>query len=233
MKKFILCIAAIVYFIAADAQVGIGTNSPNTNAILDISSANKAVIFPRLVDTSNVANPIEGMMIYNKHTKAPFFHDGNKWLSLGARLPSVQPTAGAVIKYLVTAPGFSATEEEANSGQVGAGFGVSFNATSPSSASEFVFTKQLDINSKAFNLATLVSGGPYTSIEFKFYALDASVPYLSYRFKNVYFSGYSVSSGGDRPSESISVFYENYGFKDWVNNLEFGYNVNTHIVTSY
>lgn len=233
MKKFILCIAAIIFMITTNAQVGIGTNTPNPNAILDISSPSKAVLFPRLVDTSNVANPIEGMMIYNKNKKAPFFHDGNQWLSLGARLPSVQPAAGAVIKYLVTAPGFSATEQDVSSAQVGAGFGASFSGTSPSSASEFVFTKQLDINSKAFNLATLVSGGPYTSIEFKYYAANSSVPYLSYRFKNVYFTGYSVSSGGDLPTESVSVFYENYGFKDWVNNLEFGYNVNTHVITVY
>jgi hypothetical protein len=235
MKKFILCIAVVICMINAGAQnVGIGTNTPNPNAILDISSTSKAVLIPRLVDTSNVSNPIEGMMIYNKNRKAPFFHDGNQWLSLGARLPSGQPTAGAVIKYLVTAPGFTATEEDAGSAQVGAGFGVTFSGgASPSSASDFIFTKQLDINSKAFNLATLVSGGPYTAIEFKYYAQDATVPYLSYRFKNVYFSGYAVSSGGERPFESISVFYENYGFKDWVNNLEFGYNVNTHTVTSY
>ena len=58
-------------------NVGIGTNSPNANAILDIFSTNKAVLIPRLVDTGNVPNPTEGMMIYNKNTKAPFFHDGN------------------------------------------------------------------------------------------------------------------------------------------------------------
>ncbi|MDB5203792.1 MAG: hypothetical protein JWQ27_3201 [Ferruginibacter sp.] len=231
MKKIVIPLL-LLCMSYANAQVGIGTTTPNNNAVLDMVSSNKAVLIPRVADTANIASPAEGMMIYNKNSKAPFFHNGNQWLSLGARLPSLQPTAGAVLKYYVNGPGFSMGENDATSAQVGAGFGASYSGNSVSSSSEFVFTKILDVNSKAFNLATLTSSGPYT-IEFKFYAANSAVPYLSYQLKNAYFSGYAVSSGGDTPFESISVFYENYGFKDWVNNVEFGYNAKTHTVTTY
>lgn len=235
MKKLFYFIMAMACFACADAQtVGIGTTTPNTNSILDIFSASKGVLIPRINDTANVTNPLEGMMIYNKNTKAPFFHDGNKWLSLGGRFPTPpQTTTGGSITYQVSAPGFNSTEMTVYSAQVGIGLGVSQpNPPSASSASEFVFTKELDVNSMGFQLASL-QGTLCTEIEFKFYATGSAIPYLSYKFKNVYFTGYSVSSGGDRPSEAVSVNYKNYGFKDWVNNVSFGYDVVTHAVTSY
>jgi hypothetical protein len=234
MKKFFYSLIAMTFISCANAQtVGIGTTTPDNKAILDIFSPTKGVLIPRINDTSNVTNPLEGMMIYNKNTKAPFYHNGSQWLSLGGRFPSSQQTTGASITYQVSAPGFSGGELPVFSAQVGSGIGVvQPSSTSASSTSEFIFTKELDVNSMGFNLATL-QGTLCTNIEFKFYASNASVPYLSYRFQNVYFSGYSVSSGGERPIESISVNFKNYGFKDWVNNVSFGYDVVTHSLTSY
>ncbi len=233
MKKLFYFIMAMACIACADAQsVGIGTPTPNTNSILDITSVNKGVLIPRINDTSNVSNPLEGMIIYNKNTKAPFFHDGKQWLSLGGRVPT-QAAAGATITYQVVAAGFNGIEMPAFSAQVGAGFGV--NQPSPpgaSSASEFIFSKQLDINSPALQQATF-KGTLFSEIEFKFYASNAVVPYISFRFQNVYFTGYSISSGGDLPTESVSVNYKNFGFKDWVNNISYGYDVTTHTPTSY
>lgn len=231
MLYFILTLACVA---SADAQtVGIGTPTPNANAILDITSTSKGVLIPRINDTTNVTNPLEGMVIYNKNTKAPFFHDGNKWLSLGARLPLAQGATGASITYRVVAPGFNGIEMPAFSAQVGAGFGLSQpSPPSSSSASEFIFTKQLDINSPGFQQATFL-GTVFPDIEFKFYAMNAAVPYMSLRFQNVYFTGYSLSSGGDLPSESVSVNYKNFGFKDWVNNVSYGYDVVTRTITAY
>lgn len=83
-----------------------------------------------------------------------------------------------------------------------------------------------------FQLACL-QGTLFSNVEFKYYASNSSIPYLSYKFQNVYFSGYSVSSGGERPIESLSVNYKIYGFKDWVNNVSFGYDVVTHTLTAY
>jgi len=48
-------------------SVGIGTNNPNTNAILDLTSSNKGLLLPRLNSAQRdaISSPTEGLMIYN------------------------------------------------------------------------------------------------------------------------------------------------------------------------
>jgi hypothetical protein len=67
-------------------NVGIGTASPNTSALLDINSANKGVSFPNInltseTDASTIATPSPGLMIYNTNTALPcgkgmYFNNG-------------------------------------------------------------------------------------------------------------------------------------------------------------
>ena len=49
------------------AQVGIGTNTPNPSAILDLNSATKGFLSPRMETTfrNAIAFPVRGLMIYN------------------------------------------------------------------------------------------------------------------------------------------------------------------------
>ncbi len=52
------------------SQVGINTTSPHSSAILDITSSNKGVLFPRVslqgsYDTSTVSSPAIGLLVYN------------------------------------------------------------------------------------------------------------------------------------------------------------------------
>lgn len=233
MKKFFCLFLALAFITSAKSQtVGIGTTVPDSNAVLDVFSDNKGILIPRVGDTGTIASPLEGMIIYNKNTKTPYYHDGIRWVSLGGRLPSGATSAQSRITYQVSAPGFSGTELDATSFQWGAGIGVGPGGPSLSSSSEITFTKQFDIDSDGFNLATL-RGTNYPSIEFKFYAGASLAPYLSYRLQNIYFSGYSVSTASDIPSEAISIYFENYGFWDRVNNVQFGFNVRTHTNTAY
>jgi type VI protein secretion system component Hcp len=237
MKKIFYFIIAMICIASANAQtVGIGTSAPDTNSVVDIKSTNKGFLMPRVNDTANVAHPSEGMMIYNKNKKAPFFHNGNEWLSLGARMPTPQQVEGASITYTIASPaGFNGIEMPVLSTQVSVSINVNqsqgTNVSAPSFG-EFAFAKILDANSMSFQLATM-QGTVCPSIEFKFYVGGSAIPYLSYRFKNVYISSYAVSSGGDTPTESISINYKNYGYKDWINNVFFGYDVATHAITAY
>ena len=220
------------------AQVGVGTTTPNSNAVLDIFSSNKGVLIPRILDTATVANPMEGLIIYNKNTKSPYYYNGSQWLSLGGRLPNAMGTTTDKITYQVTGSGFSTAEMEMLSLSHGASnpttiSGGQLITTGPSSLSSFNLAKEMDINSKSFNLATVL-GTKFASSEFKLYASGATVPYASYRYKDVIFESYQASgSAGSSLIESISVAFENYGFKDWVNNQEFGYNLITRSITAY
>ncbi|MES2798308.1 MAG: hypothetical protein V4683_20230 [Bacteroidota bacterium] len=71
MKKLILFIAIIFSIQLSFGQnVGIGINSPNASALLDLYSTNKGVLFPRVfldatVDNNSVPNPAQYLIVYN------------------------------------------------------------------------------------------------------------------------------------------------------------------------
>ena len=61
------------------AQVGIGTYSPNSNAILDLTSTNKALLLTRVANTSAVPTPTNGMMIYDISAKCVKGYENGAW----------------------------------------------------------------------------------------------------------------------------------------------------------
>jgi hypothetical protein len=63
-------------------NVGIGTTNPDPSAALDIATNNQGLLIPR-TDTSNIANPVEGLMIYQNNDHGFYFHNGNQWQLLG------------------------------------------------------------------------------------------------------------------------------------------------------
>jgi hypothetical protein len=56
--------------IKQDGNVGIGTTSPNTNAILELSSSNKGLILPRVLEASKptATSALNGLMVYEEDT---------------------------------------------------------------------------------------------------------------------------------------------------------------------
>ena len=70
--------------IKANGNIGIGTTSPNANAILDVSSTSKAFMPPRMttVQRDAIASPTAGMVIYNTTTNVLNFHNGTTWGSV-------------------------------------------------------------------------------------------------------------------------------------------------------
>ena len=80
MRKllFLLPVLLIVQFCAAQ-NVGIGTNTPNANAALDISSSSKGLLLPRMdsVSRKNIA-ATNGLMVYDTTTKCFWYHKGSQ-----------------------------------------------------------------------------------------------------------------------------------------------------------
>ena len=68
-------------FAQSNAGVGIGTKTPHASAILDITSANKGVLFPRLSTAQRgaITSPASGLLIYNSTTKTLEVYDGSAW----------------------------------------------------------------------------------------------------------------------------------------------------------
>lgn len=108
MKKNIfllafLCTLSISSVVAQTGSVGIGTNSPNANAILELNSSNKGLLMPRvaLVATTN-ASPltqhVAGMHVYNTAavndvTPGEYYNDGTKWLPIATYTPATSITS--------------------------------------------------------------------------------------------------------------------------------------------
>ena len=69
------------FYINASGNVGIGTTSPSTSAILDITSTTKGVLFPRLTtgEINLIASPANGLTVYNTTLSALCFYDGTGW----------------------------------------------------------------------------------------------------------------------------------------------------------
>ena len=103
LRKLASCILflvlAAVGSVYGQVKIGDGTAQgdnavPNPNAVLDLSSMQRGVLFPR-VELTAVVNPapltehVAGMMVYNTSTQndvvpAIYYNDGTKWVFVGA-----------------------------------------------------------------------------------------------------------------------------------------------------
>jgi hypothetical protein len=72
MKKFIVSLFSFVLFLGSQAQqnVGIGTTTPNSSAILDLTSTTRALLIPRMTFTERgaIVSPAAGMIVYQTNT---------------------------------------------------------------------------------------------------------------------------------------------------------------------
>ena len=85
MKK-ILFILLISFHTVAFSQVGIGTQTPATSAMLEISSNAKGVLLSRMTTTERVAiaSPIKGLMVFDTTTNSLWIHNGATWVNTAA-----------------------------------------------------------------------------------------------------------------------------------------------------
>ena len=88
MKQTITLLALLLIVTISQAQVGIGTNSPNASAKLDVSSTSKGLLPPRMttVQRNAISSPATGLQIYNTNNKAiETFNSGtNEWFTVGS-----------------------------------------------------------------------------------------------------------------------------------------------------
>ena len=92
MNKFLL-ISRFLFFISIPCMpqislgqnVGIGTNTPDTSAMLDIRSNIKGLLIPRTssLSRSNIITSAKGLMLYDTTLGSFWFHDGGQWIEAG------------------------------------------------------------------------------------------------------------------------------------------------------
>lgn len=88
MRKLFIFSVAILFayaFNAAAQSVGINTDgsAPAASAMLEVKSTSKGLLPPRMTNAERnaIANPDEGLIIYNTTTKKPNFYNGVNWMN--------------------------------------------------------------------------------------------------------------------------------------------------------
>ena len=90
-RKLILTAILLSIVVTTNAQVGIGTSSPNSSAALEITSTTKGVLFPRmtLLERNNISSPAQGLTIYctncgpNSDGVLQTYNNNSKWTDHG------------------------------------------------------------------------------------------------------------------------------------------------------
>ncbi len=97
MKKIKLILSATLIFgcFGLNAQVGIGTQTPQTNSMLDVTSTTKGLLFPRMttaqrttLGTALTTTPDvkdKGMQVYDTTTNSIWYWDGTTWVQQGTK----------------------------------------------------------------------------------------------------------------------------------------------------
>lgn len=86
--KYIVLIIFLLSSFPSFSQVGIGTVTPNSSAVLDVESTSKGFLIPRLTATqrSNISSPAAGLMVYCTDCclsgSTMSFYNGTEWTNV-------------------------------------------------------------------------------------------------------------------------------------------------------
>ncbi len=81
MKQIITFVLFTFVISAAYAQVGIGTTTPDASAALEVSSADKGFLMPRMTTAQReaIANPAEALKVYDTDTQSFWSYIDGAW----------------------------------------------------------------------------------------------------------------------------------------------------------
>jgi hypothetical protein len=132
MKK---CFIALALFCTATAyaqnNVGIGTASPHTSSLLDMSSTSKGILIPRMttVQRTAIATPATGLMVYDLTTNSFWFYNGAAWTAVagagGLSFPYEQTVNTTVSGFRINNQGTGPALHGSSNNQLGIGINAS------------------------------------------------------------------------------------------------------------
>lgn len=67
-------------------QVGIGTTTPDSSSLLEVSSTTQGILAPRMKSTQRAAisSPAVGLLVYDTDASVFYFYDGSSWQGLAS-----------------------------------------------------------------------------------------------------------------------------------------------------
>ena len=84
--KLLISVLSILFAFSIQAQVGIGTETPNASSLLDLSSTSKGLLVPRMTEAQRkaISNPPVGLLVYQTNGKAFYYKDHFWWKILAS-----------------------------------------------------------------------------------------------------------------------------------------------------
>ncbi len=81
MKKNLLMgiVMAASNLFSQTGNVGIGTSTPYSSSILDLTATDKALLLPRVANAAAVLTPTNGMMVYDISQKCVIGYENSVW----------------------------------------------------------------------------------------------------------------------------------------------------------
>jgi Chaperone of endosialidase/Head domain of trimeric autotransporter adhesin len=152
---FLLCLTIVgIQKINAQQAVGINTTTPHPSSVLDITSADKGILIPRLSTTARtgISSPAKGLMLYDSTAKSFYFYDGFAWATVGnSQLEKIMESGKTGYRIL--------GRDTTNYGDIGNG---AIDLSKQNNASNA--TGAVGDNSVALGLNTIASGSQSTAM---------------------------------------------------------------------
>jgi len=82
--KSLSLLVFICFSLNINAQVGIGTLTPDASSMLDLSSTDKGLLAPRMTTTQRLAitTPAQGLLVYDTTENSFYHHNGTIWVKI-------------------------------------------------------------------------------------------------------------------------------------------------------
>ena len=85
-NRIILLVFLFFITIIGNAQIGIGTVTPNASSVLDISSVTQGILAPRMTTAQRIAiaNPAESLLVYDTDLKSFYYYSAASWIAVNS-----------------------------------------------------------------------------------------------------------------------------------------------------
>lgn len=86
--KIVLPVLFFFFSFVGNAQIGIGTVTPNASSVLDVTSTTQGMLTPRMTTTQRnaIATPADGLIVYDTDLKSFYFYSAgtSSWIAINS-----------------------------------------------------------------------------------------------------------------------------------------------------